>query len=195
MTYIPKHSCFECGKPTQEMHHPIPQSMGGTKVIPLCVECHDKVHDGLGRRRDQHAVLTSQGLAKRRPFHYFSIWYLHIKNEDMSIADLAEGLEVTEASIKKSIKALEKYSPSFMKELFLPYIGYEYVDVSNSFWSCDEFSLDYDDLNSIITNRDKLTKNLLKELDMTYGMPDNPMKEIFGEHYEHYESYRNNSCQ
>lgn len=37
--------CFECGNPKEEMHHIIPKSKGGTKTIPLCVECHGKAHD------------------------------------------------------------------------------------------------------------------------------------------------------
>lgn len=37
--------CFECGKPAQHRHHVIPKCKGGTKTVPLCLECHGKVHD------------------------------------------------------------------------------------------------------------------------------------------------------
>ena len=37
--------CFECGKPAEHNHHVIPQSKGGTKTVPLCIKCHEKVHD------------------------------------------------------------------------------------------------------------------------------------------------------
>jgi hypothetical protein len=37
--------CFECGKPAQNRHHVVPKCKGGTKTIPLCLECHGKVHD------------------------------------------------------------------------------------------------------------------------------------------------------
>lgn len=42
--------CFECGKPSEEMHHVIPKSKGGKKTIPLCIECHGKAHDISNRR-------------------------------------------------------------------------------------------------------------------------------------------------
>lgn len=36
--------CFECGEPKNDMHHIIPKSKGGTKMIPLCSKCHGLVH-------------------------------------------------------------------------------------------------------------------------------------------------------
>ena len=38
--------CFECEKRTQRIHwhHVIPYSLGGTKCIPLCEECHGIIH-------------------------------------------------------------------------------------------------------------------------------------------------------
>lgn len=36
--------CFECGKPAKHEHHVVPKTLGGTKTIPLCEECHSKVH-------------------------------------------------------------------------------------------------------------------------------------------------------
>jgi hypothetical protein len=56
--------CFECGEPYGEMHHVIPRVRGGTKTIPLCVECHCKVH-GLKNRPD-HKRLTIEGLQKAK---------------------------------------------------------------------------------------------------------------------------------
>jgi hypothetical protein len=37
--------CFECGNPAEHNHHVVPKSKLGTKTIPLCVSCHEKVHD------------------------------------------------------------------------------------------------------------------------------------------------------
>ena len=37
--------CFECGKPARHDHHVVPKSVGGTKTVPLCLECHGKIHD------------------------------------------------------------------------------------------------------------------------------------------------------
>jgi hypothetical protein len=40
--------CFECGAPAAHQHPLIPRRLSGTKTVPLCEACHDKVH---GRRR------------------------------------------------------------------------------------------------------------------------------------------------
>ncbi len=49
-------ACFECSKPASENHHVIPVSLGGTKTVPLCISCHDKVHD---KERGVSRVTTS----------------------------------------------------------------------------------------------------------------------------------------
>lgn len=37
--------CFECGADKNiHQHHVVPQIRGGTKTIPLCGNCHGKVH-------------------------------------------------------------------------------------------------------------------------------------------------------
>jgi hypothetical protein len=42
---IQKDICFECGSDNGiEYHHVVPYIKGGTKTIPLCIECHGKVH-------------------------------------------------------------------------------------------------------------------------------------------------------
>lgn len=41
--------CFECGEPAEHAHHVVPQSLGGTRTLPLCARCHGLVHGaGLG---------------------------------------------------------------------------------------------------------------------------------------------------
>ena len=38
--------CFECGSDTSiHFHHIVPKILGGTKTIPLCIQCHGKVHN------------------------------------------------------------------------------------------------------------------------------------------------------
>ena len=58
--------CFECGKEATEDHHVIPKSKGGTKTVPLCGECHNKVHDGGWKRRDNHRELTIEGMKRSK---------------------------------------------------------------------------------------------------------------------------------
>ena len=37
--------CFECNEPAQANHHVVPKILGGTQTVPLCNDCHSKVHD------------------------------------------------------------------------------------------------------------------------------------------------------
>ncbi len=36
--------CFECDVQADHAHHVVPRSLGGTKTVNLCSECHSKVH-------------------------------------------------------------------------------------------------------------------------------------------------------
>ena len=55
-----KNICFECSNKATFDHHVIPESLGGTKTIPLCSDCHSKVHDknlmSMKSLRDQSAA-------------------------------------------------------------------------------------------------------------------------------------------
>lgn len=55
-------SCFECGKPSAHAHHVVPKTKGGTRTLPLCVECHSKVHG----RQLVHSELIRHGQAVAR---------------------------------------------------------------------------------------------------------------------------------
>ena len=56
--------CAECGSINSiELHHPIPISMGGKCVIPLCSQCHGKAH---GMKRKNISELTKRGMEKKR---------------------------------------------------------------------------------------------------------------------------------
>ena len=62
---IDKESCFECGSSEElHFHHPVPKSRGGTRTIPLCLECHANAH-----HRDKNmntSKLTRDALARLR---------------------------------------------------------------------------------------------------------------------------------
>lgn len=60
---IEEDKCFECGGSVEEMHHVIPVSLGGTRVIPLCELCHGKVHS---LNREGHSLLIREGLRRRQ---------------------------------------------------------------------------------------------------------------------------------
>jgi hypothetical protein len=59
-------SCFECSSIENIVdHHIVPKSIGGTKTIPLCQSCHDKVH-GITPRNISISKLTKDALAKAK---------------------------------------------------------------------------------------------------------------------------------
>jgi len=65
-TEISSSTCFECdhSKPSEiQLHHVVPRSMGGTRVIPLCSICHSKVHGVKRGGQVSISELTKSGLA------------------------------------------------------------------------------------------------------------------------------------
>ena len=62
--------CFECLKELKkeelELHHVIPKSLGGTRIVPLCPECHDRAHDIQGGRKTSASILSKQALVAVR---------------------------------------------------------------------------------------------------------------------------------
>lgn len=61
---ISKDKCYECNKHGDiHFHHIIPYSKGGRKTIPLCEECHGKVH---GRDFLKHSQLIRDAVNKRK---------------------------------------------------------------------------------------------------------------------------------
>jgi hypothetical protein len=58
--------CFECGRPAAEDHHVVPESLGGTKTVPLCADCHAKVHALDGVLRTALPALQAAGIARAK---------------------------------------------------------------------------------------------------------------------------------
>ncbi len=60
-------SCFECESTNNlEIHHVVPRSEGGNKTVYLCPNCHMKVHDIKGERRDKLNMLVKKGIVRAR---------------------------------------------------------------------------------------------------------------------------------
>ena len=56
-------ACWECDAVGEvHHHHPVPRSRGGTRTIPLCIDCHGKAH-GI---RMSTAQLTRDGIAAKK---------------------------------------------------------------------------------------------------------------------------------
>lgn len=61
---INKDECFECESINDiHYHHVVPETLGGTKTIPLCIICHGKVH---GIDFTNHGILTKEGLKRAK---------------------------------------------------------------------------------------------------------------------------------
>jgi len=58
--------CWECETTNVEIHnhHPVPRSRGGTKTVPLCLDCHAKAHHR--KKRMASSILTKEGLARAK---------------------------------------------------------------------------------------------------------------------------------
>jgi hypothetical protein len=54
--------CFECGEPSENDHHVVPVSRGGSRTVPLCIRCHGLVHG----RKMNHICLTQDALDARK---------------------------------------------------------------------------------------------------------------------------------
>lgn len=55
--------CFECDAAAKHAHHIVPLVLGGKRTIPLCEECHSKVHE---QDFTNHSELTRIGVQKAR---------------------------------------------------------------------------------------------------------------------------------
>ncbi len=83
--FLEKFVCFECGSDGEiHHHHIVPKTLGGTKTIPLCVDCHGKIHNVDFRN---HGILTKKGLneAKKRGVKLGSPQNLNQKARDKGL--------------------------------------------------------------------------------------------------------------
>lgn len=55
-------TCFECSSTAEHAHHVVPKVLGGIRTIPLCRECHGKIH----AMKLNASELIKAGLAKAR---------------------------------------------------------------------------------------------------------------------------------
>lgn len=64
---IDGYKCLNCGEQASQVHHIVPEAVGGLDILSnlasLCDECHSKVH---GTKAVNHSELTKAGLQKAR---------------------------------------------------------------------------------------------------------------------------------
>jgi len=59
--------CFECDSVNNVvLHHVVPESRGGSRTIPVCQLCHDKIHGRRIPRNISISSLTREGIAKAK---------------------------------------------------------------------------------------------------------------------------------
>lgn len=58
--------CFECSRQAEHSHHVVPRSLGGTRTVPLCTECHAAAHGLAAETWGSHRALTRAALAQRK---------------------------------------------------------------------------------------------------------------------------------
>ena len=106
------YKCFECG--TSECiqhHHIIPESLGGTKTIPLCSMCHARAHGIKRNKQIDISRLTKEGLAAA-------------KKRGVKLGTAAKPMteEGYEKSMKTRVLGADEYALK-MKPIILPMLS------------------------------------------------------------------------
>lgn len=109
-------TCFECDAPATQHHHVVPVSLGGTRTVPLCDDCHAMVH---GRRAVDVSTLTKVGLARRKregkvvgmvPYGYRRVGdHLEEDPDEQRVVDVIRRLRGEGLSLRAVVAKLEEY--------------------------------------------------------------------------------------
>lgn len=122
---VRKDVCFECGSDVNiQYHHVVPDSLGGSQTIPLCSECHGKVHkrkfvdisflvkEGLRKKKEQGVILGRRKGTKKtdkdmleNPKYKDVIKHL---NEKHTIRDVSQMTNISINTVHKVYKILKK---------------------------------------------------------------------------------------
>ncbi len=169
MQHIYPDICFDCGAPAVERHHVVPRSLGGKNTVPLCVECHSKVHGGLGEERINHRSLTLRPLNIKQAAELAHLWWHFFKeglysDSDRTFKAIAEELGVDAGTAKKRMTRVKEMAPVDMKELFLPYIGYEWANAN--IWNLDIFMPTREEYLDMMKRRHAIGLSIVEELGL-----------------------------
>ena len=100
--------CWECGRRAEHEHHVIPKVLGGKRTVPLCGECHAKVH---GRRlasslliRAGQAAAKAKGvkLGRRRKVDVESAKSL--RGQGVSVGEIAERFGCSKVAVYGALR-------------------------------------------------------------------------------------------
>jgi hypothetical protein len=140
--------CFNCHNLADHMHHVVPKSKGGLQMVPLCHNCHAKVHDV---ERMQTSYLVKLGLMKAHKELYCYIFYRYFLM-DFTIAEIVSDLKkddlldyitdskYPEKAIKNKIKSIKAIQIDDLLDIFLPILDFNNKEILNK----DNLKLLYD---------------------------------------------------
>ena len=100
---IDKESCFECGSNDElHFHHPVPKSRGGTRTIPLCLECHANAHHRDKNMNSSKLVRDGMAAARRkgRSFGRPDRVRYGYKNENGFLVPRSDEMEIIQLAVK-----------------------------------------------------------------------------------------------
>ncbi len=130
--------CAECGKPSEHDHHVVPKSMGGTTTVPLCTDCHSKVHG----KAMAASSLTRLGIMRKfdaeeccMVFHHWCDGYS--MEEIAGIYDEAEMPPVKDRAsyIRGKLKRMRSIPTSSLLDLFEPILRYDSENYNREFYT------------------------------------------------------------
>ena len=107
--------CFECNNIAEHQHHVIPKVKGGNNTIPLCAECHSKVHN----KTMAGSYLTTLGLMKSTK-EYLAYIYWHYVIMRHSIKEISIECEKSEQWVKNQIKRMRSIRPADLMDIIYP---------------------------------------------------------------------------
>jgi hypothetical protein len=94
--------CFECNAPAECNHHIIPKSVGGTKTVPLCLDCHAKAHTGSGLKKVIKCIKLNKLNKQQMPSSFPPLGYYKVQRD-------------------KKIRVSKRYS-KIVQEIFQMYV-------------------------------------------------------------------------
>ena len=105
--------CFECGAAAEHQHHVVPRVKKGTATVPLCIECHAKVHNTNSMTK---SYLSKLGLMKIQSA-FFAKVFNELMINDKSLDDLANDIDIKIYLNKSKHKDLIIYLKRFIKRM------------------------------------------------------------------------------
>lgn len=103
-----------------EWHHIIPHSLGGTRTVPLCNECHCKIHNV---ERVHAGVLIKEALKRKkelgfilgRPQRVNPTDVLNLEKKGLSQAEIGQKLGCVKSTVCKILAKFKNEKSSIMQ--------------------------------------------------------------------------------